>query len=168
MASSRFSWRRPSRRHGATPYYPHDLSALQDGAESLTAIICTKSVFPKRTLRRAKNLAWPLVCEECRQLGSKAAKEIYELLLVTEALRPLIMNRAPAHHQSLPAPSKNGIARSDRRLEQGQGRGHDHRGSLRVTQIGGTHGSAESKARSHNLSRAHEKSNTLSDVGLLD
>jgi type II secretory ATPase GspE/PulE/Tfp pilus assembly ATPase PilB-like protein len=35
-------------------------------------------------------------CEECRQQGYKGRKGIYELLLVTEALRPLIMNRAPA------------------------------------------------------------------------
>jgi type II secretion system protein E len=33
-------------------------------------------------------------CEECRQLGYQGRKGIYELLLVTEALRPLIMNRA--------------------------------------------------------------------------
>ncbi len=35
-------------------------------------------------------------CEECRQLGYQGRKGIYELLLVSEALRPLIMNRAPA------------------------------------------------------------------------
>ena len=35
-------------------------------------------------------------CEECRQQGYRGRKGIYELLLVTEALRPLIMNRAPA------------------------------------------------------------------------
>ena len=35
-------------------------------------------------------------CEQCRQLGYQGRLGIYELLLVTEALRPLIMNRAPA------------------------------------------------------------------------
>ncbi|MCX7867667.1 GspE/PulE family protein [Limisphaera sp. VF-2] len=35
-------------------------------------------------------------CEECRQLGYQGRTGIYELLVVTEALRPLIMNRAPA------------------------------------------------------------------------
>lgn len=35
-------------------------------------------------------------CEECRQLGYQGRKGIYELLAVTEGIRPLIMNRAPA------------------------------------------------------------------------
>ena len=35
-------------------------------------------------------------CEHCRQQGYQGRKGIYELLIVTEALRPLIMNRAPA------------------------------------------------------------------------
>ena len=35
-------------------------------------------------------------CESCRQLGYQGRLGIYELLLVTEALRPLIMNRTPA------------------------------------------------------------------------
>jgi len=35
-------------------------------------------------------------CEECRQLGYQGRQGIYELLLVTEAIRPLIMNRANA------------------------------------------------------------------------
>jgi len=35
-------------------------------------------------------------CEECRQLGYQGRTGIYELLVVSEALRPLIMNRAPA------------------------------------------------------------------------
>jgi len=35
-------------------------------------------------------------CEECRQLGYQGRKGIYELLLVSEAIRPLIMNRANA------------------------------------------------------------------------
>ncbi|MEO8426250.1 MAG: ATPase, T2SS/T4P/T4SS family [Verrucomicrobiota bacterium] len=35
-------------------------------------------------------------CEECRHLGYQGRMGIYELLLLTEALRPLILNRAPA------------------------------------------------------------------------
>ena len=35
-------------------------------------------------------------CETCRGLGYQSRQGIYELLIVTEALRPLIMNRAPA------------------------------------------------------------------------
>jgi type II secretory ATPase GspE/PulE/Tfp pilus assembly ATPase PilB-like protein len=35
-------------------------------------------------------------CEDCRQLGYQGRQGIYEMLIVTEALRPLIMNRAPA------------------------------------------------------------------------
>ncbi len=35
-------------------------------------------------------------CEECRQLGYQGRMGIYELLLLNEAIRPLILNRAPA------------------------------------------------------------------------
>ncbi len=35
-------------------------------------------------------------CEECRQFGYQGRKGIYELLLLNETIRPLIMNRAPA------------------------------------------------------------------------
>ena len=35
-------------------------------------------------------------CESCRQLGYQGRMGIYELLLVNEAVRPLILNRAPA------------------------------------------------------------------------
>jgi type II secretion system protein E len=35
-------------------------------------------------------------CEECRQLGYQGRIGIYECLLVNEAVRPLILNRAPA------------------------------------------------------------------------
>jgi general secretion pathway protein E/type IV pilus assembly protein PilB len=51
--------------------------------------------FPEADIDTAK--VWRGAgCEECRQLGYQGRKGIYELLLVTEALRPLIMNRAPA------------------------------------------------------------------------
>ncbi|HZL77796.1 MAG TPA: ATPase, T2SS/T4P/T4SS family [Candidatus Limnocylindrales bacterium] len=51
--------------------------------------------FPKADIATAK--VWHgLGCEQCRQFGYQGRKGIYELLLVTEALRPLIMNRAPA------------------------------------------------------------------------
>jgi type II secretion system protein E len=35
-------------------------------------------------------------CEECRQFGYQGRKGIYELLFVNEAMRPLILSRAPA------------------------------------------------------------------------
>ena len=35
-------------------------------------------------------------CEDCRQLGYQGRKGIYELLIVNEAIRPLILNRAPS------------------------------------------------------------------------
>ena len=55
----------------------------------------TKIGFPEADIETAK--VWRGAgCEECRQLGYQGRKGIYELLLVTEALRPLIMNRAPA------------------------------------------------------------------------
>jgi type II secretion system protein E len=51
--------------------------------------------FPEADIETAK--IWHgLGCEECRQQGYQGRKGIYELLLVSETLRPLIMNRAPA------------------------------------------------------------------------
>ncbi len=35
-------------------------------------------------------------CEQCRQLGYQGRQGIYELLILNEAIRPLILNRAPA------------------------------------------------------------------------
>ena len=35
-------------------------------------------------------------CEDCRQLGYQGRMGIYELLLLNEAIRPLILNRSPA------------------------------------------------------------------------
>ena len=35
-------------------------------------------------------------CEDCRQLGYQGRKGIYELLILNEAMRPLILNRTPA------------------------------------------------------------------------
>jgi type II secretion system protein E len=35
-------------------------------------------------------------CEECRHLGYQGRQGIYELLILNEAIRPLILNRAPA------------------------------------------------------------------------
>jgi len=35
-------------------------------------------------------------CEECRQLGYQGRQGIYELLILNEAIRPLILNRVPA------------------------------------------------------------------------
>jgi type II secretion system protein E len=51
--------------------------------------------FPEADIATAK--VWQGAgCEECRQLGYQGRKGIYELLLVTEAIRPLILSRAPA------------------------------------------------------------------------
>jgi len=51
--------------------------------------------FPEADIETAK--IWHGAgCEECRHQGYQGRKGIYELLIVTEALRPLIMNRAPA------------------------------------------------------------------------
>src|SRR5882724_2132824 len=51
--------------------------------------------FPERDIETAK--FWHGAgCEECRQMGYQGRKGIYELLVVTEAIRPLVMNRANA------------------------------------------------------------------------
>ncbi len=51
--------------------------------------------FPEADIPTAK--FWHGVgCEDCRQLGYQSRQGIYELLVVTEPLRPLIMSRAPA------------------------------------------------------------------------
>jgi type II secretion system protein E len=51
--------------------------------------------FPEADIETAK--IWRGAgCENCRQQGYQGRKGIYELLIVTEALRPLIMNRANA------------------------------------------------------------------------
>jgi type II secretion system protein E len=51
--------------------------------------------FPEADIATAK--IWHGAgCENCRQQGYQGRKGIYELLIVTEAIRPLIMNRAPA------------------------------------------------------------------------
>src|SRR3954462_917515 len=51
--------------------------------------------FPANEIETAK--FWHGVgCEQCRQLGYQGRKGIYELLILNEALRPLILNRAPA------------------------------------------------------------------------
>jgi type II secretory ATPase GspE/PulE/Tfp pilus assembly ATPase PilB-like protein len=51
--------------------------------------------FPENEIGTAK--FWHGVgCEECRQLGYQGRKGIYELLVVSENIRPLILSRAPA------------------------------------------------------------------------
>jgi type II secretion system protein E len=54
-----------------------------------------KVQFPEQEITTAKFYRGA-GCEACRQLGYQGRQGIYELLIVTEALRPLIMNRAPA------------------------------------------------------------------------
>src|SRR5262245_12620225 len=51
--------------------------------------------FPADEIQTAK--FWRGVgCEDCRQLGYQGRMGIYELLILNEALRPLILNRAPS------------------------------------------------------------------------
>ena len=51
--------------------------------------------FPGEEIDKAK--FWRGVgCEECRQLGYQGRMGIYELLILNESLRPLILNRSPA------------------------------------------------------------------------
>jgi type II secretory ATPase GspE/PulE/Tfp pilus assembly ATPase PilB-like protein len=51
--------------------------------------------FPEDEIGTAK--FWRGIgCEDCRQFGYQGRKGIYELLFVNEAIRPFILNRAPA------------------------------------------------------------------------
>jgi type II secretion system protein E len=69
---------------------PHCKTELKVGREYLERI-----GFPEADIDTAK--VWHGVgCEKCRQLGYQGRKGIYELLLVSEAIRPLILSRAPA------------------------------------------------------------------------
>jgi type II secretory ATPase GspE/PulE/Tfp pilus assembly ATPase PilB-like protein len=49
--------------------------------------------FPEADIATAK-FYHGVGCEECRQFGYQGRKGIYELLILNEALRPLILNRA--------------------------------------------------------------------------
>jgi type II secretion system protein E len=51
--------------------------------------------FPEQDIETAKFYRGA-GCEECRQLGYQGRKGIYEMLFVTEAIRPLILNRSAA------------------------------------------------------------------------
>src|SRR5437867_1046291 len=51
--------------------------------------------FPEAEIETAK-FFHGTGCEECRQLGYQGRMGIYELLILNEGLRPLILNRAPA------------------------------------------------------------------------
>src|SRR5204863_6939079 len=51
--------------------------------------------FPEAEIETAK-FYHGTGCEDCRQLGYQGRMGIYELLLLNESLRPLILNRAPA------------------------------------------------------------------------
>jgi type II secretion system protein E len=51
--------------------------------------------FPEQDIGTAK--FWRGAgCEECRQLGYQGRQGIYELLILNESIRPLILNRAPS------------------------------------------------------------------------
>jgi general secretion pathway protein E/type IV pilus assembly protein PilB len=63
--------------------------------QKVDAVYLKKIGFPEDEIGTAK--FWRGVgCEACRQLGYQGRKGIYELLIVSEAIRPLIMNRANA------------------------------------------------------------------------
>jgi type II secretion system protein E len=51
--------------------------------------------FPRNEIETAK-FYHGVGCEECRQMGYQGRMGIYELLLLSETIRPLILNRAPA------------------------------------------------------------------------
>jgi general secretion pathway protein E len=51
--------------------------------------------FPEDDIETAKFLARGGLRGTCRQLGYQGRQGIYELLILNEALRPLILNRAP-------------------------------------------------------------------------
>ncbi len=51
--------------------------------------------FPANEIETAK-VYHGVGCEQCRQLGYQGRKGIYELLLMNEAIRPLILNRSAA------------------------------------------------------------------------
>jgi type II secretory ATPase GspE/PulE/Tfp pilus assembly ATPase PilB-like protein len=51
--------------------------------------------FPRNEIETAK-FYHGAGCEECRQMGYQGRMGIYELLLLSETIRPLILNRAPA------------------------------------------------------------------------
>jgi type II secretion system protein E len=63
--------------------------------QKVDAVYLKKIGFPEDEIGTAK--FWRGAgCEACRQLGYQGRKGIYELLIVSEAIRPLIMNRANA------------------------------------------------------------------------
>ena len=68
-------------------------------------------------------------CEECRQFGYQGRKGIYELLILNEAIRPLILNRAACLHHRPKSDGTGHAHLAHRRLEQSQGGQNHHRGS---------------------------------------
>jgi type II secretion system protein E len=63
--------------------------------QKVDAVYLKKIGFPEDEIGTTK--FWRGVgCEACRQLGYQGRKGIYELLIVSEAIRPLVMNRANA------------------------------------------------------------------------
>jgi type II secretion system protein E len=63
--------------------------------QAVTHDYLTQIGFPADEIATTKFMKG-LGCEECRQLGYQGRTGIHELLLVTEAIRPLVMNRAAA------------------------------------------------------------------------
>ena len=63
--------------------------------QNVSADYIRKIGFPENEVATTKFMRGA-GCEQCRQLGYQGRKGIYELLIVTEAIRPLVMNRSSA------------------------------------------------------------------------
>ena len=61
-------------------------------------------------------------CEDCRQLGYQGRKGIYELLILNENMRPLILNRAAVFNHCDQGHRTGNAHVAHRRLEQGERR----------------------------------------------
>ena len=63
--------------------------------QTVTPDYLRKISFPEAEIATAKFYRGT-GCEHCRQLGYQGRMGIYELLVVSEPIRPLVMSRAPA------------------------------------------------------------------------
>ena len=84
--------------------------------------------FPEDEIETAKFWKGP-GCEQCRQLGYQGRMGIYELLLLNEAIRPLILNRAAGLDHRAARHGEGHAHVAHGWVEQGQGGPDHHRGS---------------------------------------
>ena len=99
--------------------------ALQSGAEGRTRLPAADRLSRPRRLARPNSGAAP-GCEQCRELGYQGRMGIYELLILNEAVRPLILNRAPSTHHRATGDGQWHAHLAHRRLEQGPSRPDHH------------------------------------------